>query len=170
MLLVKQLFHSRLLDMRWLIIANSALRALLAIYHLMSNEHTLLSTGICYVYGWSFWVCAWVWVGVVSNGTMGLLWGRCFFFYCVSRGCAGDLAKICPLKQSSNAIWQKGPSLRTVFYNSIAFYVPKYQQHLCLLIQMSLEDDDTAIQPYVATCTSQSITIWQICLYGYKGN
>ena len=27
----------------------SALRALLAIYHLMSNAHTLLSTAICYV-------------------------------------------------------------------------------------------------------------------------
>ena len=34
--LIKQLFHSRLLDMR-LIIANSALRASLAIYHLISN-------------------------------------------------------------------------------------------------------------------------------------
>ena len=63
----------------------------------------------------------------------------------------------------------KGPSLRSVFYHSFAFYGPKYQQHLCLLIQMSLEDDDTAIQPYIATCTSQSITIWQICMYGYKG-
>ncbi|KAM7432495.1 hypothetical protein ABFA07_017083 [Porites harrisoni] len=38
-----------------------------------------------------------------------------------------------------------------------------------LTLEMSLEDDDTAIQPYIATCTSQSITIWQICLYGYKG-
>ena len=34
--LIKQLFHSRLLDM-WLIIANSALRPSLAIYHLISN-------------------------------------------------------------------------------------------------------------------------------------
>ena len=34
--LIKQLFHSRLLDMR-LVIANSALRASLAIYHLISN-------------------------------------------------------------------------------------------------------------------------------------
>ena len=47
MFLVKQLFHWHLLDMRWLIIANSALRALLAIYNLMSNAHTLLSTAIC---------------------------------------------------------------------------------------------------------------------------
>ena len=34
--LIKQLFQLRLLDMR-LVIANSALRALLAIYHLISN-------------------------------------------------------------------------------------------------------------------------------------
>ena len=34
--LMKQLFHSRLLDMR-LVIANSALRASLAIYHLISK-------------------------------------------------------------------------------------------------------------------------------------
>ena len=34
--LIKQLFHSRLLDMR-LVIANSAPRASLAIYHLISN-------------------------------------------------------------------------------------------------------------------------------------
>ena len=34
--LIKQLFHSRLLDMR-LVIANSALWASLAIYHLISN-------------------------------------------------------------------------------------------------------------------------------------
>ena len=34
--LIKHLFHSRLLDMR-LVIANSALRASLAIYHLISN-------------------------------------------------------------------------------------------------------------------------------------
>ena len=34
--LIKQLFHSRLLDMRWFI-ANSALRASLAIYHLISH-------------------------------------------------------------------------------------------------------------------------------------
>ena len=34
--LIKQLFHSRLLDMR-LVIANSALRPSLAIYHLISN-------------------------------------------------------------------------------------------------------------------------------------
>ena len=34
--LIKQLFHSRLLDMR-LVIANSALHASLAIYHLISN-------------------------------------------------------------------------------------------------------------------------------------
>ena len=34
--LIKQLFHSRLLDMR-LVIANSALGASLAIYHLISN-------------------------------------------------------------------------------------------------------------------------------------
>ena len=38
--LIKQLFHSRLLDMR-LVIANSALRASLAIYHLISNAHAL---------------------------------------------------------------------------------------------------------------------------------
>ena len=37
--LIKQLFHSRLLDMR-LVIANSALRALLAIYHLISNARS----------------------------------------------------------------------------------------------------------------------------------
>ena len=37
--LIKQLFHSRLLDM-WLGIANSALRASLAIYHLISNADT----------------------------------------------------------------------------------------------------------------------------------
>ena len=37
--LIKQLFHSRLLDMR-LIIANSALRASLAIYHLISNARS----------------------------------------------------------------------------------------------------------------------------------
>ena len=35
--LIKQLFHSRLLDMR-LVIANSALRASMAIYHLISNN------------------------------------------------------------------------------------------------------------------------------------
>ena len=34
--LIKQLFHLRLLDMR-LVIANSALQASLAIYHLISN-------------------------------------------------------------------------------------------------------------------------------------
>ena len=37
--LIKQLFHSRLLDIR-LVIANSALRASLAIYHLISNAHS----------------------------------------------------------------------------------------------------------------------------------
>ena len=37
--LIKQLFHSRLLDMR-LVIANSALRASLAIYYLISNAHS----------------------------------------------------------------------------------------------------------------------------------
>ena len=36
---IKQLFHSRLLDMR-LIKANSALRAWLAIYHLISNARS----------------------------------------------------------------------------------------------------------------------------------
>ena len=36
---IKQLFHSRLLDMR-LVIANSALRASLAIYHLISNARS----------------------------------------------------------------------------------------------------------------------------------
>ena len=40
--LIKQLFHSRLLDMR-LVIANSALRATLAIYHLISMEQLLNS-------------------------------------------------------------------------------------------------------------------------------
>ena len=37
--LIKQLFHSRLLDVR-LVIANSALRASLAIYHLISNARS----------------------------------------------------------------------------------------------------------------------------------
>ena len=37
--LIKQLFHSRLLDMR-LVIANSALSASLAIYHLISNARS----------------------------------------------------------------------------------------------------------------------------------
>ena len=37
--LIKQLFHSRLLDMR-LVIANSELRASLAIYHLISNARS----------------------------------------------------------------------------------------------------------------------------------
>ena len=37
--LIKQLFHSRLLDTR-LVIANSALRASLAIYHLISNARS----------------------------------------------------------------------------------------------------------------------------------
>ena len=37
--LIKQLFYSRLLDMR-LVIANSALRASLAIYHLISNARS----------------------------------------------------------------------------------------------------------------------------------
>ena len=37
--LIKQLFHSRLLDMR-LVIGNSALRASLAIYHLISNARS----------------------------------------------------------------------------------------------------------------------------------
>ena len=37
--LIEQLFHSRLLDMR-LVIANSALRASLAIYHLISNARS----------------------------------------------------------------------------------------------------------------------------------
>ena len=36
---IKQLFHSRLLDMR-LFIANSALRASLVIYHLISNARS----------------------------------------------------------------------------------------------------------------------------------
>ena len=36
---IKQLFHSRMLDMR-LIIASSALRASLAIYHLISNARS----------------------------------------------------------------------------------------------------------------------------------
>ena len=39
MFLIKQLFHSRLLDMR-LVIADSALRTSLAIYHLISNALT----------------------------------------------------------------------------------------------------------------------------------
>ena len=38
-ILIKQLFHLRLLDMR-LVIANSALRASLAIYHLISNARS----------------------------------------------------------------------------------------------------------------------------------
>ena len=42
--LIKQLFHSHLLDMR-LVIANSALRASLAIYHLISNARSW-NTGI----------------------------------------------------------------------------------------------------------------------------
>ena len=37
--LINQLFHSRLLDMR-LVIANSALSASLAIYHLISNARS----------------------------------------------------------------------------------------------------------------------------------
>ena len=37
--LIKQSFHSRLLDMR-LVIANSALRASLAVYHLISNARS----------------------------------------------------------------------------------------------------------------------------------
>ena len=37
--LIKQLFHLRLLDMR-LVIANSALRASVAIYHLISNARS----------------------------------------------------------------------------------------------------------------------------------
>ena len=37
--LIKQLFHSRLLDMR-VVIANSALRASLAIHHLISNARS----------------------------------------------------------------------------------------------------------------------------------
>ena len=37
--LIKQLFHSRLLDIR-LVIANSALRASLAIYHIISNARS----------------------------------------------------------------------------------------------------------------------------------
>ena len=37
--LIKQLFHSRLSDMR-LVIANSALRASVAIYHLISNARS----------------------------------------------------------------------------------------------------------------------------------
>ena len=37
--LINQLFHSRLLDMR-VVIANSALRASLAIYHLISNARS----------------------------------------------------------------------------------------------------------------------------------
>ena len=37
--LIKKLFHSRMLDMR-LVIANSALRASLAIYHLTSNARS----------------------------------------------------------------------------------------------------------------------------------
>ena len=37
--LIKQLFHSRFLDMR-LVIANSAIRASLAIYHLISNARS----------------------------------------------------------------------------------------------------------------------------------
>ena len=37
--LIKQLFHSCLLDMR-LVIVNAALRAMLAIYHLISNARS----------------------------------------------------------------------------------------------------------------------------------
>ena len=42
--LIKQLFHSRLLDMR-LVIANEALRASLAIYHLISNARSWNNCG-----------------------------------------------------------------------------------------------------------------------------
>jgi len=45
--LIKQLFHSRLLDMR-LVIANSALRASLAIYHLISNARSWNNCQILY--------------------------------------------------------------------------------------------------------------------------
>jgi len=41
--LIKQLFHLYLLDMRWLYnvhVVNSALRASLAIFHLISNAHS----------------------------------------------------------------------------------------------------------------------------------
>jgi len=45
--LIKQWFHSRLLDMR-LVIANSALRASLAIYHLISNARS--GNNNCYIF------------------------------------------------------------------------------------------------------------------------
>ena len=47
--LIKQLFHSRLLDMR-LVIPNSALRASLAIYHLIFNAraHGIIVSYYCF--------------------------------------------------------------------------------------------------------------------------
>ncbi|XP_078359757.1 gamma-aminobutyric acid type B receptor subunit 1-like isoform X1 [Oculina patagonica] len=37
-----------------------------------------------------------------------------------------------------------------------------------LTLEVSTEDD-TGIQPYVTMCSCQHITIWQACMYGYKG-
>ena len=45
--LIKQLFHSRLLDMRS-VIANSAQRDSLAIYHLISNAHSWSNCSLLY--------------------------------------------------------------------------------------------------------------------------
>jgi len=45
---------------------------------------------------------------------------------------------------------------------------PLTSKRLDLTLEIS-HGDDTAIQPYVTTCTSQNITIWQACMYGYKG-
>ena len=50
--LIKQLFHSRLLDMR-LVIANSALWASLAIYHLISNARSWNNRPYSYSLYWT---------------------------------------------------------------------------------------------------------------------
>ena len=35
-------------------------------------------------------------------------------------------------------------------------------------MKVSMEDD-TGIQPYVTMCSCKHMTIWQACMYGYKG-
>jgi len=35
-------------------------------------------------------------------------------------------------------------------------------------MKVSIEDD-TGIQPYVTMCSCKHMTIWQACMYGYKG-
>ena len=52
---------------------------------------------------WLLWGCAWDWVGVVSNCTMGLFCGHLSFFHWLLSECAESWGKIRPPKQSRGA-------------------------------------------------------------------